>query len=168
MAFVERRVLGRLPHVLRLLECISFGCDKYRFPAYAGEWVKKHRAMKHDENADRLRPMGDCAIYGHPFVDGECACGVRQHHQPIPELAELLALLRDTVTAAMGDPQRDRVAALALNGRWSRDHDSCVACGGTDRAHRGRGLCEGCSARVSRLRARERWQQEHSGNWSFT
>lgn len=36
---------------------------------------------------------------------------------------------------------------MALNGRWSRDHDVCVECGMTDTRHAGRGLCVRCNSK---------------------
>lgn len=35
-------------------------------------------------------------------------------------------------------------------GRWSREHDRCVECGGSDRPHSSHGLCEPCNARRRR------------------
>lgn len=33
-------------------------------------------------------------------------------------------------------------------GRWARDYDKCVECGGTNRVHAGHGLCTCCYKRM--------------------
>lgn len=34
-------------------------------------------------------------------------------------------------------------------GRWSKDHDACIVCGRSDRAHNARGMCTACYCRTA-------------------
>jgi hypothetical protein len=40
--------------------------------------------------------------------------------------------------------RREHVGKHGLNGRWSRKHDRCITCGGTESRHSGNGECNLC------------------------
>lgn len=51
--------------------------------------------------------------------------------------------------AALPSPDAPKTATSA-NGRWSRDHDACTACGRTEVRHAARGLCLTCYGRAAK------------------
>lgn len=64
--------------------------------------------------------------------------------------------LFDQVLAAIvvqGEAPELKASPLALNGRWSRDHEACITCGRTDSKHSGRGVCARCNQAAKKAAA---------------
>lgn len=53
-------------------------------------------------------------------------------------------------------PRTPRPTALAVSGRWSRDHDACRGCGTVARRHQSHGYCAACQARLRSSQSRHR------------
>ena len=71
----------------------------------------------------------------------------RRAANALRQLRGLARVDAEVPAAARGAPGRQ---GSRLNGRWSRKHDACVACGTTERKHKSRGCCTSCEARATR------------------